>query len=235
MSLQWVISGLLLGLASSFHCVGMCGAIAFSLPVHYLPPQKKLTGIILYNLGRVLVYAVLGLIFGIMGRQVYLAGFQQSFSITLGIVLLLVVVKPYVTKSKVRVRIIDRATLKLQNFIAAYIQKKQLYGMLFIGAANGLLPCAMVYFAITIAVASASVQAASLFMIFFGAGTLPLMLLLSYSGFVVGLNARNLVKRVTPYIMATMAVLLILRGMNLGIPYLSPYFDNTAARTISCH
>jgi hypothetical protein len=51
----------------------------------------------------------------------------------------------------------------------------------------------------------------------------------------VGLNARNFIKKSIPFFAAAMAVLLILRGLNLGIPYVSPILQNTGANAISCH
>src|SRR3954453_20606251 len=91
MTWQLLISALGLGLVSSFHCVGMCGAIAFSLPVQGMSPVKKTGGILLYNMGRISVYSLLGLLFGLLGRQMYIAGLQQWFSIAAGILIIVVV------------------------------------------------------------------------------------------------------------------------------------------------
>ncbi|MFY7651381.1 MAG: sulfite exporter TauE/SafE family protein [Chitinophagaceae bacterium] len=232
---QIIFSGLMIGLISSFHCVGMCGAIAFSLPVQYLPPQLKLLGIILYNLGRVTTYGLLGLFFGFVGRQFFVGGMQQLFSIALGICILLFLALSKQTNGKYTWKPIAKFNNALQNFIINYIQKKQLYGLFIIGLANGLLPCGMVYFAITGAMATGSLQGGVSFMVAFGLGTLPLMALLSQFGFIVGLNARNFIKKSIPFFAAAMAVLLILRGLNLGIPYVSPILQNTGSSAISCH
>lgn len=235
MGWQLFLSGIALGLISSFHCVGMCGPIAFSLPLHYLPPHKKLTGILLYNFGRAGVYALLGLFFGFIGRQIFLGGFQQWFSIILGVLILLVLIQSLFRKAFLHFNFLQKANNQLQLFIGRYIQKKQLYGIFLIGAANGLLPCGMVYFAIAGALATGSVLNGVSFMVAFGLGTMPFMILLSYFGFVISISARNTVKRIIPYFIATMGILLILRGMNLGIPYISPFLSNSAASTISCH
>jgi hypothetical protein len=232
---QLVLSGIALGLISSFHCVGMCGAIAFSLPIHYLPAPKKLSGILLYNIGRVTTYSILGLIFGFIGRQVYLGGFQQWFSISIGVLILLILIQSVFRKNFLHLHFFNQANVRLQQFIGKYIQQKQLYGMFLIGAANGLLPCGMVYFAIAGALAAGSIAGGVAFMAMYGLGTMPLMIMLSYFGFMIDLSVRNTMKKIVPYFVATMAVLLILRGMNLGIPYISPYLENTSGKTISCH
>jgi sulfite exporter TauE/SafE len=231
---QIFLSGLSIGLISSFHCIGMCGPIAFSLPVHYLKPHQKALGVFLYNAGRISMYAFLGLIFGFIGRLIYLQGFARWFSMILGLVILAFLLYSAIQKSYIRVGFLDQANIKIQKFIAAYIQKKQLYGMFLIGAANGLLPCGMVYFAIAGALAAGSVVHGVLFMASFGLGTFPLMMLLSYFGFIINISVRNKIRKAVPYFMATIAILLILRGMNLGIPYISPSF-NAAGESIPCH
>ena len=93
MGWQIFISAFSIGLISSFHCVGMCGAIAFSIPAQNLSPFKKILAIILYNTGRIVTYATLGVVFGLAGRQLYLGGFQQWFSIIAGSLILIITVQ----------------------------------------------------------------------------------------------------------------------------------------------
>jgi sulfite exporter TauE/SafE len=231
---QLIISGFALGIVSSFHCVGMCGPIALSLPVYYLPAHKKLMGILFYHSGRILIYALLGLFFGFVGRQFYLAGLQQYFSIALGCIILLILLQSTLGKNWIRLKLFDQFQEKLQQVIAIYIQKKQLYGMLILGMANGLLPCGMVYLAITGAMAAGSLLGGVIFMAFFGLGTFPAMFLLTYFGSFISLKVRNSMKKAIPFFVATMAILLILRGLNLNIPMVSPVMNNSAAHVIDC-
>lgn len=234
MSWQLLISGFALGIISSFHCVGMCGPIALSLPVYYLPPQKKLIGILFYHSGRIFLYALLGLFFGFVGRQFYLAGLQQYFSIVLGCIILFILIQTTVGKKLIHFKLLDQYQEKLQNIIAIYIQKKQLYGMLILGMANGLLPCGMVYLAITGALAAGNLMGGIFFMTFFGLGTFPAMFLLTYFGSFISLKVRNNMKKAIPFFVATMAILLILRGLNLNIPMISPVMNNSAAHVVDC-
>jgi len=233
MSIALIISGFLLGIISSFHCVGMCGVFAFSLPVSpAASSHKKLLGILLYNGGRAITYGLMGLLFGAVGRRFYIAGLQQVLSIIAGIVTLLIVLLVLFNRRSIQLRIFNRW---IQVLIGKALRSKSNYALLFIGLANGLLPCGMVYFALTGAVATGSIMGGFSFMLAFGVGTFPLMIAVSYFGQFLTLNTRNLVKKVTPYIMLGMSILLIVRGMNLGIPYLSPAFSNTSANAISCH
>jgi sulfite exporter TauE/SafE len=135
MGIELLITGFLLGAVSSFHCVGMCGPIALALPVHFLPAHQKATGIILYNAGRIFVYASLGFVFGFLGRQVYLGGMQQGLSIVLGGIMLLYFLQSLLRKKFLHITWADTLTHQLQKFITRYMQKKKLYGMFILGAA----------------------------------------------------------------------------------------------------
>lgn len=234
MGFEFIAIAFTLGLISSFHCVGMCGAIAFSLPITGLSPNKKVLGIILYNLGRVLTYSLFGLIFGIIGRQIFIAGMQQWFTIGAGFTLLGIVGYIFISRRHLKFQLFKNNHF-LFSFIGKKLQQPGLKSTFLIGLANGILPCGMVYLAITGAVATASLGKSVLFMTFFGLGTIPAMFALNIFGFVAGIQARNLMKKLTPYVMAFMGILLILRGLNLGIPYLSPDSDGFFGNAASCH
>ncbi|WP_298298628.1 sulfite exporter TauE/SafE family protein [Hydrotalea sp.] len=235
--MQWafIISGFTLGLLSSFHCVGMCGPIAFALPLPQQNFYKKTAGILLYNTGRIITYSSMGIIFGYIGRVISIAGFQQYFSISMGLVILLYVSIPYFSKHIFRIAWLNGFTFWIQTYLGKLLQTRKLNNLLFIGILNGLLPCGMVYFAIAGSLAAGSVINGWGFMIAFGLGTLPFMALLSFFGFIINIHTRNYLKKIIPYALGIMAILLIIRGMNLGIPYLSPYFNSTSGNAISCH
>lgn len=232
---QIFISGIALGLISSFHCIGMCGPLVFAMPLQHLPPSKKLLGASIYHLGRVLTYTLLGLFFGFLGRRFYVAGLQQWFSIALGIIVLVMLVLYVLNKRFLHNQPINQLTKKLQDFIMANLQRKKMYNLFAVGAANGLLPCGMVYFAIAGSLATGSTIGGFIFMLAFGLGTLPFMILLTQFGYLLNISARNTMKKMVPFFIAGMGLLLILRGLNLGIPYVSPQFNNTNATIIPCH
>lgn len=115
------------------------------------------------------------------------------------------------------------------------LQSQHLHHYLLLGMANGLLPCGMVYLAIAGALSTSSVGESVLFMASFGAGTLPAMLALSLFSVHIKLTLRQQLKKVIPYVVVCMGVLLILRGMNLGIPFISPATARAPQDVISCH
>jgi len=231
---QIFISGILLGSISSFHCVGMCGPLALSLPMAGYSTSKKVTGMLLYNLGRVTTYSFLGLLFGFLGRQIFIAGFQQTFSIVIGILILGFFLLAKFRKKFSGFGPANQFYIKVQSLVAGFLRIRNLSGFYLTGLANGLLPCGMVYLAITGAMATGNALQGMEFMAAFGFGTIPALLLLSVAGFIISIRARSFIRKLTPYAFLLMGVLLIMRGLNLGIPYLSPYFVATSA-VAPCH
>lgn len=233
--MEFLIVAISLGFLGSFHCIGMCGPIALALPVHQYASFKKYLGISLYNLGRVATYTFLGIIFGLLGQSFFLGGFQQIVSITIGILLLLSVI---FTNSK------SLHSTKGLSFIYAFINsvkhqlgnlfnKKGLHFLFFIGLLNGLLPCGLVYLGIAGAIATGHYLKGAEFMFYFGIGTVPIMYAVAFLGQFITLKYRNHIRQAMPYVVSVMAILLIVRGLNLGIPYLSPQFEKESHK-ISC-
>jgi len=231
---QVFISAFILGSISSFHCVGMCGPLALSLPVGGLSPIKKAYGILLYNMGRIATYSLLGLMFGLLGRQVSIAGLQQGFSIIIGIIIIAGFMLTVLHKRFAAFKPVSSFYTKVQILVARFLRYKHMAGFFFTGLANGLLPCGMVYLAITGAMATYSPWYGMEFMAAFGLATIPVLLMLSVAGMIISVQARNFMRRLTPYAFLVMGILLILRGMNLGIPFISPVISSGAS-IVDCH
>lgn len=224
-----------LGLMGSMHCIGMCGPLAMSLPVHHLSRTGQLLSILLYHTGRILTYTILGLLFGIAGRGLYLAGFQQWFSIATGIIMLLLAVKYFVGNANVYPKWVQSWYGPLQHLMGRLLKHNNTFSFLLLGMANGLLPCGMVYIAIIGAIGLSDPLQSAGFMMVFGLGTFPAMFLLSWFGIRISMDVRVRLKRAVPFIIATMGVILILRGMNLGIPFISPVLGEQVGAAVGCH
>jgi sulfite exporter TauE/SafE len=104
-----------------------------------------------------------------------------------------------------------------------------------LGMANGLLPCGMVYLAIAGALSATEFTNSVLFMSFFGFGTIPAMFILGFVGMKVNVLTRQNIRKLMPYVAVSMAVILILRGLNLGIPFISPVLAGPPPAAIVCH
>jgi sulfite exporter TauE/SafE len=220
-------SALIMGLIGNFHCLGMCGPIALAIPVKREGKYAKATSILLYNFGRILMYALIGLLFGLFGTGIVLFGFQQHLSIILGVLIVLAVLVPFLFKKLSNGKgYIFTLISKLKSTFAQQFKKNSYPAIFTLGLLNGLLPCGLVYVAVAGATATGSWYYGMAYMALFGLGTLPVMAALPYFGAKL---SPNLKKKFTKLILPTMllfGMLLILRGSNLGIPYVSPQMSN---------
>jgi len=225
-----VIAAFLLGFLGSFHCIGMCGPIAIALPQHEGKKNLIFTSALLYNFGRVITYALIGLLFGTIGKGLFIGGFQQIVSIVTGSAIILFVAFPYILPSKFKQLSVLKIPM-IRNAFSKAFQMKSFSAYLILGLINGLLPCGFVYMALSGAMLTGSTLDGSIFMFFFGLGTIPAMFTLSVMGSFVNLNFRNKLKRAIPAFSILVGMILILRGMNLGIPYISPVMKQAKQET----
>lgn len=230
-------SALVLGLMGSFHCVGMCGPIAFMLPVDHGNPGKKLFQVFLYHFGRLMAYGIIGLVFGFLGKGLYVFGLQQKLSIFIGAIMIVLVLVPYKTISKYNFsKPIYAVLTKVKNQLGKELRKKSPDTFLTIGFLNGFLPCGLVYMALFGSMATASPWLGTLFMVLFGMGTIPLMTTAVYFGSMLKGAAKKSVQRLIPVFVILIGLLFILRGMGLGIPYISPApVTEVVTGQIECH
>lgn len=232
-----LLSAIILGLMGSLHCVGMCGPIAFMLPVDRENNLKKFGQILIYHFGRLLAYGLIGLVFGLLGKGLYIFGMQQKLSIAIGILMIIVVLVPYKTFSKYNFsKPVYRIISKVKNQLGQELKKKSPDTFLTIGFLNGFLPCGLVYMALFGAIAMGGAAEGSLYMILFGLGTIPLMTTTIYfSGLLKG-GIRRKVQRLIPVFVIIVGALFILRGLGLGIPYVSPTpVTEVVSAEMECH
>jgi uncharacterized protein len=217
------LSGLALGFLGSLHCIGMCGPIALALPSQSKSKLSFYSGRILYNLGRVMTYSIMGLVIGLIGQKINLAGYQQIVSIVLGVVILVIVLLPSRIKNYfIQLKPVQVVTKTLQSSIGVLFSKGSQSSLFGIGVLNGFLPCGFVYVALAGAVALGNVEKSILFMALFGIGTIPAMFSASIVTNLFGQDFRKKIHRAIPVFATVLALIFILRGLNLGIPYLSP-------------
>ena len=218
-----LFTALLFGLMSSFHCIGMCGPIAMMLPLDRSNPTKKIIQISTYHLGRLLSYSILGLVFGILGKGFFLAGFQQQLSIAVGITIILITLIPEKTFAKYNFsKPIYRLISSVKTRLGQQFKKKSFGSIFMIGVFNGLLPCPMVYVALFGAIAMQTPTLGMLYMFLFGLGTLPLMTLVVLLSTILQFKFRFILQKILPILAVIIGILFILRGLGLDIHYLSP-------------
>lgn len=213
----------ILGLAGSFHCIGMCGPIAFVIPIDKSNKGKAAFQTFLYHFGRLLTYSLIGLLFGLIGKGLYLAGFQQRLSILMGVAMILIVLLPNSVSSKVKVaQPLYKAIGIVKQKMGLYLSKKSNKSIFLIGFFNGFLPCGLVYMAVLGAISTGDHLDGVWYMLLFGLGTVPMMTGALLLGNFVTLKFRNRIQKAIPIFVIVIGLLFILRGLGLGIPYLSP-------------
>jgi hypothetical protein len=219
----------LLGLVGSLHCAGMCGPLALALPVTGATAAGFTLGRLVYNLGRLATYCVLGLIFGLVGQTLLLAGFQRWVSIALGALLLAGLVA---SRQLALAAPVMRLVSRLKGAMAGLLRTRSVGALAMLGALTGLLPCGLVYVACAGATATGSLVSGVEYMAAFGVGTVPMMMALGLSGKLLHVSVRTKLARLVPVSIGVLAALLILRGLSLGIPYVSP---DLSAAGACCH
>jgi uncharacterized protein len=221
------------GLASSLHCIGMCGPIALALPVGKLNNAEKLAAKLLYNFGRILTYSSLGLFFGYFGGQFLIAGWQQLVSISIATFLLFNLIPKKLFLLNLSSKIGHLFSPNFKKILAI----KYSYKFLILGILNGFLPCGMVYIALVGAMATSTPFSGAIFMALFGLGTLPFMLSISFLPSLFHVKIRHRINKFLPYYSLLLILLLGIRGLGLGLPYLSPkIFANETKNEITiCH
>jgi hypothetical protein len=211
------------GLISSFHCIGMCGPIAMMLPVDKNNSTKKATQVLTYHIGRLTAYATIGLVFGLVGKGFFMAGIQQNLSVFIGIAMIAVVLIPEKIVAKHNFsKPVFVLLSKIKTALGGQFRNKSYQSLFTIGVLNGFLPCGMVYVALFGAIAMQNAGFGVLYMILFGLGTVPMMSSVVYINSYLTLPIRNKIQKVIPYVAVLIGVLFILRGLGLGIPYVSP-------------
>lgn len=220
-----------IGLFGSVHCIGMCGPLALAIPSFQTKWWLIVSDKLLYNIGRVITYSFLGLLIGLMGRQLWLAGMQQGVSLFSG---MLIIMAAFSRLFKIRFgqsSIMSKLLLPVNRLLSYALKHKA--GHLIVGILNGFLPCGFVYLALVGAVNTSTPTAASQYMFWFGMGTFPLMLLAAIGSGFMRQSVRRCINRTMPYLMVCLGFWFILRGLNLDIPYLSPKIQSPGIS--ACH
>ncbi len=215
----------------------MCGPIAFMLPVDRSNSFRKITQILTYHFGRLLAYSLMGFTFGIVGKSLYLFGLQQQVSIAIGVLMIIVVIMPVHVFNRYNLsKPLYRVISKVKSSLGKALKRKSADTFLTIGFLNGFLPCGLVYMAIFASLAMQSAVMGSSYMLLFGIGTIPLMTMAIYLGKFLNTTIKQRIQKAIPVFVVVIGVLFILRGLGLGIPFISPSpIVETVSNTINCH
>lgn len=218
-----IFAAFILGFLGSLHCIGMCGPIAFMLPVAKNNTLKKAMQVAIYHFGRLLAYSIIGMVFGVLGKGLYIFGLQQKLSIGIGVLMIVLILLPSKYSNRFKVaKTVYKLFGKVKSKLGNAFKKQTNDAFITIGFLNGFLPCGLVYMALFGAIAMGNVLQGGLYMLLFGLGTVPLMSLAIYFGSMLTGLKRKKIQKLIPIFVLIIGVLFILRGLGLGIPYVSP-------------
>ncbi len=222
----------LFGFIGSFHCIGMCGPIAIALPGGFKTKLSLTLSRLLYNAGRLVTYCFLGLVAGIVGEAIALAGWQQSLSIVMGSAIIVAIAIPYILRrSKYNETLLAPVKSLFSKFWSGLMKRRSFTSLFLIGLLNGFLPCGFVYIALAAATSTGAIINSITYMLLFGLGTTPIMLATSLFGQFLPQRIKHSIVRLLPIAGLALGTLLVLRGMSLGIPYISPKVESNIQAT----
>lgn len=220
---MYLWTAFLIGLVGSAHCAGMCGPIALALPLRSDNWLRRIAGGLTYNSGRILTYMLLGALFGLLGKGLHMAGFQLWASVIVGALMIAFVVVPLLFRQLPSVNtIFEGYSARLMGGFRRLFRNSSYPSLFGIGLLNGILPCGLVYVAVAGAINTTGVVEGMMYMALFGLGTVPVMLAVSLAGTMISLKLRVFINKLSPYVIVLLGVLIIMRGLSLGIPYISP-------------
>ncbi len=224
-----------MGLAGSLHCVGMCGPLALALPYQRRSWLHAVGQVLVYNAGRVLTYTILGMLIGLAGHGLFMAGVQAWLSIGLGVAFLLAAIFSFSIESQlVRLPGLKHLQYWVQKKLSTLIQQRGTATLFGIGMLNGLLPCGLMYMAVAGAVTAGSTTQGAAFMILFGLGTLPLMTAVAMAGQFIGMDIRRRARKLLPAFLVIFALFFVIRGLHFAVPAEFRFWE-TAGQMPMCH
>ena len=222
-----LVSFLVMGFLGSLHCVGMCGPLVMAMPWNRLQSNTWQKALV-YHSARILTYTIIGLIIGSFGQILGLERWQQKISIAVGVLTLIIVFLPNLS---IFGKVSQQWNAQTRSLFGKFMKGQTLSSIAALGLINGLLPCGFMSLALVAAAAGGSIAYSAPAMALFGLGTFPAMLFTSVFGQVLFQKLPGNARNYTKYVTVVFALLFILRGANLGIPYLSPA---VAEKGMSC-
>lgn len=223
-----LLLGFAIGLPGSLHCLGMCGPLALLVGTGKKNPFVSAS---IYHFSRAMSYSILGVLVGLVFQFVDIRPFQQQFSLLIGVVFLIAWIL-----NRLSVKFSSPSFISFNFFskIPQLLGSSNLISMIGGGLINGLLPCGLVYSALLASLSTANTIDSAAFMFGFGIATIPMMLFVSILSNSIKQKLTRLFSMISSWWLLIMAVLFLLRGAGLGVPFLSPDFKSNNPQENCC-
>jgi sulfite exporter TauE/SafE len=216
----------LMGLASSLHCIGMCGSIIGTLTFSLSPDIRNnktrlLPFVFNYNFGRITSYTVAGALAGLASSVITLPipGFDGHRMLQLFSALIMTGAGLYIAGWLPRFAYIEKIGMNFWKLIEPFGRKlipikTRSHAYLF-GLVWGWLPCGLIYSAVALAATTGNPQQSAFTMLFFGLGTLPAVMGVGImTGILTRLSSMRRFKQAIGLFMIALALLAALPWLN---------------------
>jgi sulfite exporter TauE/SafE len=219
-----------IGFIGSLHCLGMCAPLLAAVQQR----NGRWSSAFFHHGGRLLTYMIFGAVAGTIGQSVAWMGAQQLFSIAIGTLIVLVVLAyPFTAHFSSLERAMGKWSIRFSSWSHS-LGWSQPRTRVLLGVANGLLPCGLVYLGVAGAANTFTPWDGALFMAAFGLGTLPALIVGTRLISQLSPVFRGRFRKLIPAAMMVVGLLLIVRGLNLDVPYLSPHVSSESTEITAC-
>ncbi len=224
----------LMGFTGSLHCAGMCGPIIWIMPFQVFSGFKRVLAIAMYHIGRISVYALMAIVLHSF-KELFNPRVQQYVSVFSGVLLLIAGIITFIPGHKIKFKLPWSEQVK--TMLGKVIGNPGLGAITSAGILNGLLPCGLVYMALSATMVMPTAREAAMLMYVFGIGTVPMLVGITLLKSRIKLIKSGNINKFAPLIVFSFGLLFVLRGLNLGIPYVSPKVEMTSKEVKSscCH
>lgn len=207
-------AGFILGLSGSLHCAGMCGPLCFILVGK--DDKKNTWGLILYNLARILVYTLFGVLVGLLGESLAFTSYFPYVVFAVSILLFGVGVFALFKGNLLdRIPVSDKIMGTLRAWFKPFFAKRNWVGFVGMGVFNALIPCGLLYTALLSSLSFDKVWASAVFMFMFGLGTAPAMISSQYIAKFIKKESFKWLKYIMPILLIAMAFFLMYRSQEM--------------------
>lgn len=208
------------GVLTSFHCIGMCGGIAISQCVKKdeneaesssSKSHRVLVPSLLYNLGRVISYTIVGGIAGGLGHIISFSGMLKGIIPIIGGLFMIIMAINLLGIFPV----LRRLNIRMPYFIAKKITKGNNYSPAIVGLLSGLMPCGPLQIVQLYALGTKSVVFGALSMFFFSVGTVPVLFIFGAINTIISKKFSKVILKVSAGLVLVLGVVMIGRGLAL--------------------
>jgi len=207
--------------ASVGHCIGMCGGIVIAYSSAKINPKKswisQSIAHLFYNLGRVVTYTILGVIFGSLGKVTAFSPTTKGILFLITGILMVLAGLSLLGKlgflNAIEVSFSNKSWF--QKLFKKLMGTKSLLSFFSLGMLNGIIPCGLVYSFAIIAASTASPFWGGAVMATFGLATIPTLFLLgTVTKFLQKGNIRKIMMKISAFLVIAYGVFTMFKAYN---------------------